>query len=372
MKFLHVSDIHLGKRLHGCLLQEDQEAVLAQTLALAAREDVDAVLIAGDVYNRAQPQPDAIAQFSRFLTRLAQTGKPTFIVRGNHDGEAQLAYLAPLLEGQRLYFSDLFDGQLRAIALEDAFGPLNVWLMPYFKPMQTRKCFPEANIESYADAVREVLVRADVDPDARNVLVTHHFVIGAQPSDSEERAIGGLDQVPAELFDAFDYVALGHLHCAQTLRGRLRYSGAPLVYSFDECAQQKSATIVEIGAKGAKPEVEIVPFQPLRRCVRLEGTLKELAARPRTEDYVQILLTDEVRPLDPVGTLRVTYPNLLNLQMKREQGSEIWSAERETSALAADPMTHFIEFYTSQNGHEPSQAQVEIIREILKEGGGET
>ena len=365
MKFLHVSDIHLGKRLYGCGLAEDQEHILNEILELAAREDVDAILIAGDVYNRAQPQPEALSQFSRFLTRLSALGKPVCIVRGNHDGEAQLAYAGPLLAGSGLYFTGEFDGRMQKVALRDGFGPVNVWLLPYFKPVQARRIFPEDGIESYADGVLAVLGRAEIDRSQRNVLVTHQFVAGAQVSDSEERSIGGLDQIPEEVFSDFDYVALGHLHKAQTLAGgRIRYCGAPLVYAFDECGQEKSATLVTLGEKGAENRLETVPFHPLRGCRVLEGTLDELSVLPRSEDYVQVHLTDAVRPLDPVGALRIPFPNLLNLTFAQAGDSK---SREDIPAFepALDPLEHFRAFYTAQNGREPSAEQVEIIREII-------
>lgn len=370
MKFLHVSDLHLGKRLHRRALDEDQSAILDQILDLAAREDVDAVLVAGDVYNRTQPQPECISMFSRFLSRLRALGKPAFFVRGNHDGEAQLAYASELLSEGGLHLTGLFDGTLSRTTLTDEFGELDVWLMPYIRPTQAHRVFPDEKIESYADAVRAVLERAQIDPSRRNVLVTHQYVFGAQPSDSEDRALGGLDQIPAEAFDAFDYVALGHLHRAQTLRGgKIRYCGAPLVYSFDECAQEKSATLVTVGEKGAPNEFEFVPFRPLRRCVRLEGTLAELCAMPRSEDYLQAMLTDELRPLDALGTLQVTWPNVLNLQFLHLTGEEIDAAQEEADRGAMGPLEHFAAFYAHQNGRAPTEAQLDVIREILREGG---
>lgn len=369
MKFLHVSDIHLGKRLFGCSLSEDHAHILSQILALAARPDVDAVIIAGDIYNRAQPQPDAISQFSDFLTELAKLKKPAFIVRGNHDGEAQLAYAAPLLAEARIHINEVFAGSVNSFTLEDEHGPVCVHLLPFIKPVQVRRLFPEDGIETYADAVSAVLGRTELDPAARHVLVTHQYVLGAQTSDSEERSIGGTDQIPPSVFENFDYVALGHLHKSQTLSGGcIRYCGAPLVYSFDECAQEKSATIVTLGEKGAANEFELVPFSPLHPCRRLEGTLAELCTLPRSEDYVQIHLTDEIRPLDPVGSLRLTYPNLLNLTFARaEIGESIEDVQEYEPAL--DPAEHFVAFYTAQNGHPPSDEQLELVREIIREGG---
>lgn len=369
MKLLHVSDIHLGKRLYGCSLYDDQEHILTQILVLAARGDVDAILIAGDVYNRSQPSPETITQFSRFLTKLSELNKPVFIVRGNHDGEAQLAYAAPLLSDRGLHVSDVYDGTMARFTLSDESGEIDFWLLPYIKPIQARRAFPDARIETYADAVCETIARAPVDPARRNVLVTHHFVLGAAASDSEERSIGGLDEIPPETFDAFDYVALGHLHKSQTLRGgKIRYCGAPLVYSFDECAQEKSATLVTLGPKGEPNAFEFIPFEPLHRCERITGTLTELCDRPRTENYVQAVLTDKIRPLDPIGTLKLTYPNLLNLSFILPEPGDAWEPIAEFEPTL-DPLEHFVKFYAHQNKRAPSEEQLEILREIIREEG---
>lgn len=371
MKFLHVSDIHLGKRLYGCSLFADHAHILSQILSLAARPDVDAILLAGDIYNRAQPNPDAITQFSQFLVSLSALSKPIFIIRGNHDGEAQLAYAAPLLAAANIHINEVFSGFMTRVTLADAHGPVHIHLLPFLKPAQARKFYPDDAIETYADALRAVFFRADIDPSARNILITHQYVLGAQTSDSEERSIGGVDQIPSDVFAPFDYVALGHLHKSQTLaHGRIRYCGAPLVFSFDECNQTKSATLVTLGPKNTENEFEYIPFLPLHSCRRLEGTLADLCAQPRSEDYVQIHLTDAVRPLDPIGTLRLTYPNLLNLTFARaEAGESIESVQEFEPGL--DPLEHFIAFYTAQNSAPPSDAQIAVVREIIQEGASD-
>ncbi len=368
MKFLHVSDIHLGKRPFGCSLHEDHEHILAQILDLAARTDISAILIAGDVYNRAQPQPDSITQFSAFLVSLSRLGKPIFIIRGNHDGEAQLAYASPLLAASNIHINEIFSGALTSFALSDEHGPIHLHLLPFIKPAQARRFFPEEKIETYADAVTAVLKHSAIDASARNILVTHQYVLGAQTSDSEERSIGGVDQIPPAVFEDFDYVALGHLHKAQTMaNGRIRYCGAPLVYTFDECDQVKSATIVTIGEKGSQNEFEFVPFQPLHPCRRIEGTLAELCAMPRSEDYIEALLTDPVRPLDAVGSLKVTFPNLMHHQFIHLSNEEI-AREEQVFEPSLSPLEHFISFYSVQNGQPPSEAQVDLVRRIIEEG----
>lgn len=369
MKFLHISDIHLGKRLHGRSLHDDQEHILSQYLALAAREDCQAILIAGDVYNRSQPQPEAIDQFSRFLTGLAELNKPVFIVRGNHDGEAQLAYAAPLLAQNNIHISPAYDGNMPKITLTDEHGEIDVYLLPYIKPIQARRAFPDAGVETYADAIEVTLKNNPTNPANRSVLITHQYVMGAETSDSEERSLGGLDQIPPAMFKDYDYVALGHLHKSQTFnKGRIRYCGAPLVYSFDECSQTKTATMVTLGPKGTENELEFIPLEPLRPCRRLEGEMADLIAQPRTEDYVQIILTDKIRPLDPVGTLRVTYPNLLNLMFLNRMG-ELAPQELPRMESLTNPLDHFVEFFTYQNETPPTDEQLEIIRKIIAEGG---
>lgn len=380
MKFLHISDIHLGKRPFGCSLREDHEHILSQILALAGRADISAVLIAGDIYNRAQPQPDSITQFSSFLVALSRLDKPVFIIRGNHDGEAQLAYASPLLAASNLHLSEIFAGTLTSFTLSDEHGPIHVHLLPFIKPAQTRRFFPDEKIETYADAVSAVLSHSEIDTSARNILITHQYVLGAQTSDSvlgaqtsdsEERSIGGVDQIPPSVFDFFDYVALGHLHKSQTMAGgRIRYCGAPLVYAFDECDQQKSATVVTIGEKGSANEFELVPFQPLHPCRRIEGTLAELCAMPRSEDYIEALLTDSVRPLDAVGSLKITFPNLLHHQFIHLDSGEM-NIEEQAFEPSLSPLEHFEAFYTVQNGFSPSEEQLALVREIIQEGENE-
>ncbi|MBQ8087680.1 MAG: exonuclease SbcCD subunit D [Clostridia bacterium] len=369
MKFLHLSDIHLGKALNRLSLMEDQAEILRQMHTMAARDDVDAVLIAGDVYNRAQPQPEAISAFSAFLTDLAALGKPVCVVRGNHDGEAQLSYAEPLLRAQGIYLTPPYDGSVRFVDLSDAFGPLRVHLLPYVRPIQVRRALNDDSISTYEQAVAAALSRAQLLPEGRNVLVTHQYVTGAQLSDSEERPVGGLDQVSRQVFAAFDFVALGHLHRAQTLDGgRIRYSGAPLVYSFDECGQTKSASLVEVGPKGAPNRFEALEFQPLRRVCVLTGTLEELCALPRSEDYIQAVLTDAERLLDPFGALRVNFPDLLALrQSGGATDGEGGSTIEETFEPALSPEEHFSRFFEARNGVLPSAAQMEWIAQVVRE-----
>ena len=350
-------------------LYEDQQAVLDQLLRLV--EGVDAVVLAGDIYNRAQPAPDVIVQFSDFLTRPAEMGKPVLAVRGNHDGEAQIAYAARLLEKSGVYVSDLFSGAPQRVRLEDEYGPVDFDLLPFIKPAQARRRFPEREIASYADAVRAALEAAPAaDARARRVLVTHQFVSGAQRSDSEEMNVGGVDMIPAEVFAGYDYVALGHLHRAQSLAGgRLRYAGAPLCYSFDECGQERSATIAELGPKGEPVRLYSAPIRPLRPLARVSGALEQLAAMPPTNAYVQVILEDELRSLNARAALEIPFPHLLSLQAKLPGGGEGFREIELQEAQRMSPLEHFREFFTAQNGREPSEQQTAIVRGIIGEEG---
>ena len=366
MNILHLSDIHLGRRLFGVSLEEDLHALTAQMVAMAARPDVDCVVIAGDLYHHSQPNPDALNACSRFLSELADAGKPVLVARGNHDGEAQLAYASELLRRANVFITPAFCGETTRVTLSDAFGPVDFWLLPHIKPVQARRCWPEEQIETYADAVARAIDHMDLDRSRRNVLVTHQYVSGAQTSDSEERSVGGLDTVPAELFECFDYVALGHLHRPQTLKGFIRYAGSPMPFSFDDDGEGvRSATLASLAEKGAPVEIQTLPLQPLRRLVRLEGTLDELTALPGGDDYVQALLTDAVRPLEPANSLRRIWPNLLNVQLLHAAVESAPAEDRRTTDTGTDPVGHFAAFYLERNGRAPDEEVLEVVRKIL-------
>ena len=244
MKLLHLSDLHLGKRLNEFSLLEDQAYILDRILEIAVREAPDAVLIAGDVYDRAVPAAEAVALLDRFLVALARAGLPVLMISGNHDSPERLSFAARLMEKERIHIAPVYDGAVTPVTLEDRYGPVDVYLLPFLKPAHVRRCFPEETIETYTDAVACAISHLDLDPGRRNVLVTHQFVSGAATCESEERSIGGSDDVDAAVFASFDYVALGHLHAPQDVGSpRIRYCGTPLKYSFSEAGHRKSVTV---------------------------------------------------------------------------------------------------------------------------------
>lgn len=362
MKFLHMADLHIGRRLNGLSLMDDQKEMLAQAVQMA--EQCDAVLLAGDLYDKAQPSAEAMRVMSDFLVALSRLNKPVFAVSGNHDSAEQVAYCRELLGQSGVFMSPAFEGALTRHVLNDACGEVHVWLMPFLRPASVRAFFPD--VHTYQDAVRAALSTAELDQSARNVLVAHQYVSGAALCESETRLIGGVDEVSAELFSAFDYVALGHLHSPQRLGGgRVCYAGSPLKYSLSEERQQKGAWLVELCAKGELRR-ERLAFALPRELRTVRGALAEVAApENRSEDYVYVELTDTKALIDPMGTLRLTYPNLIGMRLPAREGEADMAQTADAEAFS--PMEHFMAFYEAQTGEKPDAKRLAVMRAILEE-----
>ena len=364
MRFLHLSDLHIGRRLNGFSLLDDQAHMLDQALLMA--QEADAVLLAGDLYDKAQPSAEAIRMMSGFLVRLSRLGKPVFAVSGNHDSPEQVAYCRELLGECGVWMSRSFDGTLAPHVLRDEWGEVHVWLLPFIRPSSVRQYF--AQVKTYEDAVRAALSAAQKDPQARHVLVAHQYVSGAEVCESEMRLIGGVDQISLGAFEGFDYVALGHLHSPQQMaQGRVCYAGSPLKYSLSEENQRKSALMVTLGEKG-KLEVEKRAFCALRDVRTATGTLAEVASPEKySEDYVYAVLTDEDVLLDPLGALRMTYPNLLGMRIVNSRTNTEAAEVENTDAESLSPLAHFELFYTVQNGNTPpDEKRLEVMRQIFE------
>ena len=269
MKFVHLSDLHIGKRVNEFSMLEDQKYILEQILSLVRDEQADGVFLAGDLYDKAVPPAEAVRVLDEFLTRLAGMGVPVFAVSGNHDSAERVAFGARLLSGRGVYLSPVYDGHVERVCLTDDYGEVRVYLLPFVRPAVVRHVFEEEEIGSYQDAVRAAVEHMEVEPSVRNVLVAHQFVTGAARCESEEILVGGLDNVDASVFDDFDYVALGHIHSPQHVgRETVRYCGTPLKYSFSEAEQEKSVTVVELREKG-RSEIRKIPLKPLRDMRRI-------------------------------------------------------------------------------------------------------
>lgn len=371
MKLLHLSDLHIGKRVYEFSMLEDQRYILRQILKIAEQEQPDGVILAGDIYDKAVPSAEAVQVMDEFLTALAKAGTAVFMVSGNHDSPERIAFGSELMSGQGVYVSPVYDGRGRSVTMEDAYGPVIIWLLPFLKPAAVRHAFQKEEIQSFQDAVGMAVKQLDVKPGDRNVLVAHQFVTGAMTCDSEELYVGGLDNVDASLFDGFDYVALGHIHSPQHVgRREVRYCGSPLKYSFSEAGQEKSVTVVELLEKG-NVSLRQIPLVPVRDMRKLRGTYMEVTSKSfyegtSTEDYILITLTDEEDIPDGMQKLRAIYPNLMRLEYDNRRTRENQEIEAESMEEKTE-MEMFEEFYERQNNQPMSEEQRRFAEKLIQE-----
>ena len=371
MKFAHIADLHIGKRVHDFSMLEDQRYILDQMLGIFEEQRVDGILIAGDVYDKVVPSAEAVQLFDEFITRLAKLKIPVYMISGNHDSAERLSFGAKLFESNDIYISQVYDGKVKKVGLEDEYGLVNVYLLPFLKPATVRHALQRDDIESYEDGVMAALQECEVDASQRNVLVAHQFVTGADRCDSEETSVGGLDNVSAEVFDKFDYVALGHIHRSQKMgKETLRYSGTPLKYSFSEVEHKKSVTIVELLEKGSV-QISTVPLVPLRDMRKVRGTYMKVTAKEsytaeNKMDYLQITLTDEEDVPGALQKLRTIYPNLMRLEYDNKRTRE----NREVQAVEAQEQKSelelFGEFYELLNNEPMKEEQTEFMENLIR------
>ena len=372
MKLIHLSDLHLGKKVNDFSMVEDQRYILEQILAIIDKEKPDSVLIAGDVYDKPVPTVEAVQLLDSFLSSLAERGVQTFVISGNHDSAERMGFAAGLIGKSGIHISPAYTGTEKPFCMKDAFGQVNIYLLPFIKPAHVRSAYPDCDVDTYTEAVREAVQRMEIDSSARNILVAHQFVTGATRAESEEITIGGTDNVDVSVFDSFDYVALGHIHRPQRLtRNTVRYSGTPLKYSFSECHDTKSVTVVELRAKG-DVEIRTVPLIPLHDMREIRGTYDEITSKKNyegtdTQDYVHITLTDEEDILDAAAKLRVIYPNLMKLDYDnartRNSVDISFSEEVETQS----PLELFADLFLQQNGNEMTCEQANYVKEMINE-----
>lgn len=318
MKLIHLSDLHLGKKVNGFSMLEDQKYILQEISEIINSEKIEAVLISGDIYDKSVPQGEAVELFDSFLSGIFESSRKVFIISGNHDSAERIAFGSKIMAAGNFYVSPVYRGNIEKISLNDDYGVINFYLMPFLKPAYVRQYFPETDILSANDAVKTVIGNIQPDYGERNVILAHQFVAGADISESEEAYVGGTDIVDGGIFDGFDYVALGHIHRAQSVgRNTVRYCGSPVKYSFSEASHIKSVTVADIKEKG-NVEVYTIPLNPLRDMVEIKGTYIQITAkdfyeRLHTDDYMHITLTDEEDVPDAMGKLRLFYPNIMRL-----------------------------------------------------------
>lgn len=378
MKFIHLADLHLGKRVNEFPMLPDQNYLLDQIFAYATEQQVDAVVIAGDVFDKAVPSVEALQEFEAFLLQLADANIPVCAIAGNHDSAERLSFGSLLMQQRGIHIARRFTAAPQQVVLHDAAGVVVFHLLPFVKPVYVREAFPDEEIASYDDAVRVAVQHMQVDASVRNVLVAHQFVTNAghapETCESETVAIGGVDNVDASLFDAFDYVALGHLHGRQSiLRPEVRYCGSPLKYSFSEATQKKSLTMVDLDAAGAVSITEL-PLHPLHDLREVTGSFEQLRTQAAhegaaAEDYLHVTLTDD-HLMDAMAKVREFYPNVMKLDFNNAIVAARQSTNGPASLEKSLPQL-FCDFLEEQLGEPVGDAARELVNRLAASGEGD-
>ncbi len=371
MKIVHLSDLHLGKRVNEFSMLEDQEDILTKIMQVIDDVKPDAVIVAGDIYDKSVPSAEAVELFDDFLWKLAQRKLQVFIISGNHDSAERIAFASRLIDASGIHLSPVYNGAVEPITLQDAYGPVCFYMLPFVKPATVRRFFEDAEINSYTDAVRVAVAAMQMDPTQRNVLITHQFVTGATRSDSEDVSVGGADNVDASVFDGIDYVALGHIHGPQSIgTDRIRYCGTPLKYSFSEAKHTKSVTVVTLAEKGSLT-VETVPLVPKHDMREIRGVYADIMSRSSyegtaTDDYLRVVLTDENDIPDVMSRLRVIYPNVMKLDYDNKRTRTVNAIHGAEQMEVKTPLDLVAELYELQNGQPLSPEQKQFSRELIE------
>ena len=373
MKFIHLSDLHLGIRVNDFSMSEDQRYILDRILDIIDSEAPDGIIIAGDIYDKSMPPAEAVAMFDDFISSIAERKIKTFIISGNHDSAERIAFGSRIMNAGGIYLSPVYNGDIKPVVMEDEYGSVNIYMLPFVRPSAVRAFYPDDDTDSYSSAVGTAVKHMNADFSQRNIIITHQCVTGAVRSDSEDISVGGTDNVSADIFADFDYTALGHIHKPQNIGSeRIRYCGTPLKYSFSEAKQDKSVTVIELGKKG-DVNVRTVKLIPLRDMTELKGSYEELMKKSfyegtgYTEDYVHITLTDENDIPDAVSKLRLVYHRLMKMDYDNARTKKQSIIEGMTSAREADPEKLFGEFFESQNNVPMNDEQAAFVSGIIKD-----
>ena len=385
MKFFHLSDLHIGKQLHRYNLKEDQQVILKEVITYAKELRPDAIVIAGDIYDKSVPSAEAVNVFDEVLTDLSEITPeiPILIISGNHDSPDRLKYASEILKRHHIYLAgnvpERPEEHIEKVTLHDAYGEVDFYLLPFMKPAYVKNIFVDGTPETYSDAVKEIIKREKIDyKDKRNVLVSHQFYVGEKAEspetcDSEVFSVGGIDNVDIGSVKEFDYVALGHLHGAQCIgKPEIRYCGTLLKYSVSESTQNKSLTVVTLKAKGEKPEIENYPLHPLRDVRKKKGTLDEIIKEFREtekDDYISITLTDEIDPYKPKEQLERIFSHILEIRVDNQR-TRTKLKEMDEELVMKDPFTSFAEFYKEMQGREMNGEEETIMKEIFDKAKG--
>ncbi len=378
MKFLHISDLHIGKVVNGFSMLKEQKFALEQVMSVAEKEQVDGVIIAGDVYDRSIPTGEAVALLDYFLTSLIEMGKEVYLISGNHDSPERIGFAQNILEKKGLHIAGVMTKDVKTIVKEDEYGKVNIYLLPFATPKVMKYVLEKEDLEcNYHCCIEEFVKRMGVNDEERNLLVTHHFVVGDRKmpmlSDLEmENLVGGTEPIDGILFEDFDYVALGHIHRPQKVsRETIRYAGSLVKYSFSEIEHKKSMTVVELKEKG-QVLIKEIPFVPLHDMRILKGKLsdltkKEVVEAENREDFVQVILTDREELFEPMEQLRAVYPNIMQLVIEKNIREEKEVSFSSVNLTKRTTKQLFEQFYETVMGQGLEEEQVALVEKLIED-----
>lgn len=373
MKIMHLSDLHLGKRVNEFSMLEDQIYILNKIINIIDEQNPKVIILAGDIYDKPIPPAEAVEIFDDFLYKLSKRNLYVFIISGNHDSAERIAFGSRLFDKSGIYLSPVYNGKILPIPVDDECGDINFYMLPFIKPVHVRRFFPDAPISTYTDALNTIITDMDIDNTKRNILITHQFVTGSSRTESEDVSVGGSDNVDADIFKDFDYVALGHIHRSQCCDSEyIRYCGTPLKYSFSESKDIKSITMLDIKEKG-NIKLDFIPLTPLRDMVEIKGSYNELMLKSfyedtsLTDDYVHITLTDEEDIPDVITKLRVVYKNIMKLDYDNQRTKKSSEINLINDMDSKSPLELFDTFYELQNGKHLSDTQRVFLKNIIEE-----
>ena len=372
MKIMHLSDLHLGKRVNEFSMIEDQTYILNEIINIIDEQKPKVIILAGDIYDKPIPPAEAVELFDNFLYKLSKRNLYVFIISGNHDSAERIAFGSRLFDKSGIYLSPVYNGKILPISVDDECGDINFYMLPFIKPVHVRRFFPDASISTYTDALNTVITDMNIDSTKRNILITHQFVTGSSRTESEDVSVGGSDNVDADIFKDFDYVALGHIHRSQSCGSEyIRYCGTPLKYSFSESKDTKSITVIDIKEKG-DIKLDFIPLTSLRDMVEIKGSYNELMLKSFYEntslptDYVHITLTDEEDIPDVITKLRVIYKNIMKLDYDNQRTRKSSEINLINAVDSMSPLELFDTFYEIQNGRHLSDAQRVFLENIIE------
>lgn len=373
MKLLHTSDLHLGKRVNEFSMLEDQKYILAQIINIIDDIKPNGVIIAGDVYDKSAPSAEAVELFDDFLYRLSKRELKVFIISGNHDSPERIAFGGRIMDKSGIYMSPVYNGNITPITLNDSYGKLHIYMLPFIKPANVRKIFTDIEISSYTEAISVAINAMKINSNERNILITHQFVTGALRTESEEISVGGSDNVDAAVFSQFDYVALGHIHRAQKCGSEyIRYCGTPLKYSFSEANDSKTVTMLDIKGKG-NIDISFIPLTAFHDMKEIKGKYNDIMLKSfyentsLTTDYLHITLTDEEDIPDVITKLRVVYKNIMKLDYDNRRTGHTSEINFVNDMTSKSPLELFDRFYEMQNGRNLSNIQKNFLENIIED-----